>query len=162
MRESHGSEMPVRSRGGWNRRKSQSSQPVRAFSRYGTLTPPSSDRDQHLTPLSITNSQRYSGVSIHAQILAQLLDRRSIGPPALPMQMLILVIAACGGIWVGRRDPRGHYLFWVRSVGALGLIIVATMAFTFFGLIFPISLTLLFLLAGTTFGYHSGSPFLRK
>jgi CHASE2 domain-containing sensor protein len=120
------------------------------------------DRDQHLTPLSITNSQRYSGVSIHAQILAQLLDRRSIGPPALPLQLLILVIAACGGIWVGRRDPRGRYLFWIRSVGALGLIIVATVAFTFFGLIFPISLTLLFLLAGTTFGYHSGSPFLRK
>ena len=120
------------------------------------------DRDQHLTPLSITNSQRYSGLSIHAQILAQLLDHRSIGPPALPLEILILIIAACSGIWVGRRDSRGHYLFWVRSVGALGLIIIATTAFTFFGVIFPVTLTLLFLLAGTTFGYHSGSPFLRR
>ena len=120
------------------------------------------DRDQHLTPLSITNSQRYSGLSIHAQILAQLLDHRSIGPPALPLEILILIAAACSGIWVGRRDSRGHYLFWVRSVGAHGLIIIATTAFTFLGVIFPVTLTLLFLLAGTTFGYHSGSPFLRR
>jgi len=119
------------------------------------------DRDQHLTPLSVTRSQRFSGVSIHAQILAQLLDHRSIGPPPLPIAILIMVIAACGGIWVGRRDPLGHYLFWVRSIGVLGLMIIATVVFTFLGVIFPVTLTLLFLLTGTTLGYHSKRFFYR-
>jgi len=113
------------------------------------------DRDQHLTPLSVTKSQRFSGISIHAQILSQLLDGRSIGPPPLPIAVLIFAIAACGGIWIGRRDPLGHYLFWIRSIGILGLMIIATVAFAFLGVIFPITLTLIFLLAGTTFGYQS-------
>ena len=113
------------------------------------------DRDQHLTPLSAASSSRYSGIYIHAQILAQLLDGRSVGPLAWPIELLILTLTACGGIWFGRRDRFGHYLFWIRSVGVAGLIAVSAMIFAFLGVIFPITLTLLFLLAGTAFGYHS-------
>jgi adenylate cyclase len=37
-----------------------------------------SDRDQHLTPLSVWNGGRFTGVFVHAQILAQYLAHRSI------------------------------------------------------------------------------------
>ena len=113
------------------------------------------DRDQHLTPLTVVSSERYNGLVIHAQILAQLLDHRTIHPLTWPLQLLILTVVACGGIWFGRRDRFGHYQFWIRSVGVVVLIAVSALAFALFGILFPITLTLLFLLAGTTFGYHS-------
>ena len=113
------------------------------------------DRDRHLTPLSVLNQERASGVVIHAQMVAQLLDRRSIGALSRPLELALLAIAACAGFWLGRRERLRHYGLWLRSVGAVGLTAVGALVFASFGVIFPITLTLLFLLAGTAFGYHS-------
>lgn len=113
------------------------------------------DRDQHLTPLSVATSERYSGLSIHAQILAQLLDRRSIHWLSWPVEILILTVVACGGIWFGRRDRFGHHHLWIKTGSIAGLIVVSAMTFASLGVIFPITFTLLFLLAGMAFGYHS-------
>ena len=113
------------------------------------------DRDQHLTPLSAFTSERTSGLFIHAQVLAQLLDGRSIHPLSWPLQLLIVTLAACGGIWFGRRDRFGHRHLWIRSAGVIVLIAISALAFAIFGVIFSITLTLLFLLSGTTFGYYS-------
>jgi adenylate cyclase len=113
------------------------------------------DRDQHLTPLSVVSEERFSGLSIHAQILAQLLSRRSVYVLGWPMELVVFIAAALAGVWLGRRDRsgRGHYL--IELAGAAGLIVANAAAFYFFSLIFPITLTLLFLLAGATYGHYS-------
>ena len=113
------------------------------------------DRDRHLTPLSVISEERFSGVFIHAQILAQLLDSRYTRSLSFPIELMVLVIAACIGIWLGRRNRSGHYHLWVESTGVVGLIAISAVAFVFISLVFPITPTLLFLLAGTAFGYHS-------
>jgi CHASE2 domain-containing sensor protein len=115
-----------------------------------------SDRDQHLTPLSLRSSERYNGLFIHAQILAQLLDGRSIRPLAWPVELLVLVIATCGGLWLGRRDGFRHYQIWINGLGIVGLVAVSALAFALLRVAFPITVTMLFLLAGTTLGYHGG------
>lgn len=114
-----------------------------------------SDRDYHLTPLSVVTKQRFQGVFIHAQILAQLLDHRSIRPLGWPIDLVLFAFAACAGIWLGRRDRARHYHVWVESAGAVGLVAVNALMFVIFGMIFPIMLTLLFLLVGAAIGYHS-------
>lgn len=122
------------------------------------------DRDQHLTPLSVTNGQRYTGLFIHAQILAQLLDEGKKRYPVNELNWLeksiILLIAFCGGTWVGLRDRWGGYQLFVELLGILALILIGFAVFWAFRLIFPILLTLLFLLAGFTFGHYS-SHFLK-
>jgi CHASE2 domain-containing sensor protein len=114
-----------------------------------------SDRDYHLTPLSVVTKQRFHGVFIHAQILAQLLDHRSIHPLSWPIDLVLFAFAACAGIWLGRRDRARHYHVWVESAGAVGLVAVNALMFVILGMIFPIMLTLLFLLVGAAIGYHS-------
>jgi hypothetical protein len=53
----------------------------------------------------------------------------------------------------GRRDRARHYHVWVGSAGAVGLVAVNALMFVIFGMIFPIMLTLLFLLVGAAIGY---------
>jgi adenylate cyclase len=117
------------------------------------------DRDQHLTPLSVVSEERFTGLSIHAQILAQLLSRRSVYALSWSMELVIFIVAALAGIWFGRRDRsgRGHYL--IELAGVVALIAVNAAAFYFFSLIFPITLTLLSLLAGATYGHYSRHSF---
>jgi CHASE2 domain-containing sensor protein len=114
-----------------------------------------SDRDQHLTPLSVISEERFTGLFIHAQILAQLLGRRSIHTLGWPTTLVLFIVAALAGLWLGRRDRsgRGHYL--IELAGVAGLIVANAAVFYFFSLIFPITLTLLFLIAGATYGHYS-------
>ncbi len=113
------------------------------------------DRDRHLTPLSLRGGERHSGAEIHAQMLAQLLDRRSIRVMPWPLELAIYLSAAALGFWLGRRDRIGHAQLWVRSLGAVAVTAASALIFASAGIVFPITVTLLLLLAGTTFGYHS-------
>ena len=49
-----------------------------------------SDRDQHLIPLSVTDGRRYPGLFVHAQILAQIMDERSLSTLSKPLQFVVL------------------------------------------------------------------------
>jgi CHASE2 domain-containing sensor protein len=83
-----------------------------------------SDRDRHLTPLSVASGKRVNGVEIHAQILAQLRDHLSIHE-MLSWQHFLVVVAVTGmGFFAAQRwTLRGGG--WVSSVIAFVAIVAA-------------------------------------
>ena len=61
------------------------------------------DRDLHLTPLTVASREPIHGVGIHAQILAQLRDGRSIHE--MPWWVEFLIAAAVAGLGVYAARP---------------------------------------------------------
>jgi adenylate cyclase len=114
-----------------------------------------SDRDRHLTPLSVINDTRYSGLFIHAQILAQFLDHRSIYVLGLPAELVIASIAIALGFWIGRKGRFEHYHLLIELGGVVGLVVVSVVVFVYGSLVFPFIGVLLAWLAGMTAGQYS-------
>jgi adenylate cyclase len=94
-------------------------------------------RDQHLTPLSVWSGERYSGVFIHAQVLAQSIDGRSIRALDRPIQLLLSVLALLGGFFIGRTERARHYHPWFEIATFIVLIGVGILAFWIFKFVFP-------------------------
>jgi CHASE2 domain-containing sensor protein len=105
------------------------------------------DRDQHLTPLSRDNF--FTGSFIHAQILAQLLDNRSIRELSWPALFLAALIAGYGGYWIGLRDN-----LWLEFCSVTILVLVGVFAFCLVRVIFPFTPILIVLVAGTAVGHY--------
>jgi adenylate cyclase len=112
-----------------------------------------SDRDQHLIPLSVSDGRRYPGLFIHAQILAQIIDGRSLSTLSIPVQGVILLLAAAIGFWVGRRQTRIHLV--TELVSVIVLVAIGILTFIYASLIFPYTGVLLTWLAGVSAGYYS-------
>ena len=109
------------------------------------------DRDQHLTPLSVTKDDFYPGLFIHAQVLAQLLDRRSIremGEPVLIVSCLSLLILAT---YFGYRFSHSH--FWVEFSGVTILAALTLFLFLIYHAIVPFNYLALCWLFGAFFGH---------
>jgi CHASE2 domain-containing sensor protein len=114
------------------------------------------DRDRHLTPFSVVDNERVAGVFIHAQILAQLRDGRSIY--AFDFWQEVLLVAGVFGLgflgaqrWALRKDE------WLASGVAFVLVIVASLAlFWAFRLIIPSSTLLLAWPLGLVIGNFYG------
>jgi adenylate cyclase len=111
------------------------------------------DRDQHLIPLSVGDGRRYPGLFIHAQILAQIIDQRSLSLLSKPVQVIVFLLATALGFWVGRRQTRIHLVTELVSVATL--ILIGILAFIYADLIFPYTGVLLTWLAGVSAGYYS-------
>jgi adenylate cyclase len=111
------------------------------------------DRDQHLTPFSVASHHRYPGLFVHAQILAQLLDGRSLTLPSLWWQFALMLAAAGLGFWSGRRT--GERFLFVELASVAALILLGVLAFAYLHLIFPYTGTLLAWLAGASGGHYS-------
>jgi len=111
------------------------------------------DRDQHLTPLSVMSDKRFPGLFVHAQILAQLLDNRWLVTLPWPLQLLVMVLGATLGYWIGRLVGHNYLIIELVSVGAL--ILVGIVAFAYASLIFPYTGVLLAWLAGIAGGRYS-------
>jgi CHASE2 domain-containing sensor protein len=111
------------------------------------------DRDQHLIPLSVSDGQRYPGLFIHAQILAQIIDGRSLSTLSMPVQAVIFVLATALGFWVGRRQTRIHLV--TELVSVIALVAIGILTFIYLSLIFPYTGVLLTWLAGVSAGYYS-------
>jgi adenylate cyclase len=110
------------------------------------------DRDQHLTPFSVASHHRYPGLFIHAQMLAQIVDNRSLTLPGWPWQLLLIVLAATLGFWSGWKSG-SKYLF-VELATVAGLIGLGILAFVAGDLIFPYTGTLLAWLGGAAGGHY--------
>ena len=113
------------------------------------------DRDQHLIPLSVTDERRYQGLFIHARIVAQLLDRRSIWSLGWPFVLASIALAAAGGFWVGRKERLEHFHLLIELLSIAVLIVISVVVFVSGGLIFPFVSVLLGWLAGVTGGVYS-------
>jgi len=90
------------------------------------------DRDLHLTPLSVANDVKQHGVLIHAQILAQILDGRSVAILSTWKQVVLTTIVVLVGLWVGHRW-RLSGTEWQSS--ALAFIVFVAASFAAFGIL---------------------------
>ena len=114
------------------------------------------DRDQHLTPLSVLNDERFSGLFIHAQILAQLLADDHIY--TLQNRFLfggLLVIIALLGFCTGRSNRPGHYQLVNEFLSVIAFIFISVISFRYGKFIFPFVSVLLAWLAGVSGGHYS-------
>src|SRR5262249_3107520 len=110
-----------------------------------------SDRDRHLIPLSVSDGQRYPGLFIHAQILAEIIAGRSLSTLSIPVQGVLLLFAAAIGFWVGHRQTRIHLV--TELVSVIALVGIGILTFIYASLIFPYTGVLLTWLAGVSAGY---------
>ncbi len=111
-----------------------------------------SDRDQHLTPLSVRSHERSPGLFIHAQILAQILDTRTMREAGTVMQVVIVMAAFVFGFWVGRTSSRLPIVIELASVAAL--VLAAGLAFMWFSFILPYNAIVIAWLAGVAAGHY--------
>jgi adenylate cyclase len=111
-----------------------------------------SDRDQHLTPLSVSRDDFYPGLFVHAQILAQLLAKRSIVEIDPSAQLLIAMAAAFVGYLSGRRS--GHYNLWLELGAVATLVLIGFLSFWLWDVIFPYNFALITLLTGVAVGHY--------
>jgi adenylate cyclase len=114
-----------------------------------------SDRDRHLTPLSVVNEARYPGVFIHAQILAQLLDGRLVHAMGYPGELIFALFAAVAGFAVGRMERLEHYHLLVEVASVASMIVISIVTFACGAFIFPFVAVLLGWLAGSAAGQFS-------
>ncbi|MBS0251173.1 MAG: CHASE2 domain-containing protein, partial [Proteobacteria bacterium] len=118
------------------------------------------DRDRHLTPLSVADRQAVPGVTIHAQILAQLRDGRSIGELSAWQQLLAVFALALVGYILGWRARLHQYGTATHFFSVVGLAVAGAVLFARAHLIIPTTLLFFGWLAGVIGGHYSG-PFLR-
>jgi hypothetical protein len=115
------------------------------------------DRDLHLTPLSIGDKRPVSGVTIHAQILAQLRDGRSVGELSTWAEAFAVFVVAIFGYLLGWRAQLHRYATATHVVGVVVLTLVGATVFARMHLIIPTTALFFAWLAGVIGGHYSGS-----
>lgn len=110
------------------------------------------DRDQHLTPLSVSQDDFYPGVFIHAQILAQLLSRRSVYDVNGPILIGVSLAVGAAGFFLGRGS--GHRQLWLELAIVVVLVVASMLSFIVLRFLIPCNLLLLVGLAGAALGHH--------
>lgn len=110
--------------------------------------------DRHRTPLSIRTGEAMLGVTVHAQVLAQLLDGRELHDLSATEDRIVEAIAASIGLLLG-------WHFWQRrvnflSLGAATAVLVAIDAASFYFLrtVLPLTLVLYVWIIAVTAGHH--------
>ena len=113
------------------------------------------DQDQHQTPLSIVDGKRVPGVTIHAHILAQLLDQRSVHTVSRPLEALAVLLIAAFGFYLGHRIRSRSFDTIVSIVGVVALVAIGMWAFSRWQLIIPSTTFSFAWVGGVTFGHFS-------
>ena len=114
--------------------------------------------DTHLTPLTNRHEEKMHGVAIHAQMVAQMVDGRSIAQletEAASLRLALAAVAALGFLvgWGFRRRRKG--LFASGVVSAV-IIAVDTIVFWQFRIILPLVLALAAWFLGEFSGHYLG------
>lgn len=95
------------------------------------------DRDQHLTPLSIMNRARMPGVLIHAQVVAQLTDGRSLKVLQPLQEFILLFFVGLLAYWLGLTCRLHRFETVIQATSFVVLILVGALLFSSFNLIIP-------------------------
>ncbi|KAB2920829.1 MAG: CHASE2 domain-containing protein [Hyphomicrobiaceae bacterium] len=116
------------------------------------------DLDQHLTPLTSSTHERMPGVLIHAHILAETIDGRSIGQLEADSLVLRLALAAMValGFLVGWRYRLKRQGLLLGSIATVVIVLVDTIVFWQFRIILPIVLALIAWFLGEFSGHYIG------
>jgi adenylate cyclase len=113
------------------------------------------DRDRHLTPMSVVDGGRSPGAWIQAQILAQLIDGRSLRDLDYPQEFALAFALAFVGIFGGRLFRLKDFEFLVYGAGFLALVVAGAWLFKSESLILPSDTTFYSLIAGIAVGHNS-------
>jgi adenylate cyclase len=113
------------------------------------------DRDRHLTPMSVVDGARAPGAWIHAQILAQLIDGRSLRGLTDMQEFSVVFVLALIGIVGGRLFRLKDYEVFVYGAGFLALVAVGAWLFKSESIILPSDTTFYSLIAGIAVGHNS-------
>ena len=118
------------------------------------------DADLHVTPLTIRDGLRTPGVMIHAQIVAQILDGRSVWEPIWWKKLFIVAIVCAICFTIGRRLRAERWLEILYQGAGLGLVWIATLlAFAQLGALLPSGPMLFAWAAGALGGNRSAIVF---
>jgi CHASE2 domain-containing sensor protein len=114
------------------------------------------DRDVHLTPLSVATNAQVHGIEIHAQMLAQRLDRRSVFVMN-GWQEFLLVAAVAGLGFLAARLWRVSGSGWMTSAVAFVVLVSASFGlFAAFSFILPTATLFFAWPAGLLAGQYAG------
>jgi adenylate cyclase len=112
------------------------------------------DRDRHLTPMSVWDSAKMPGVLVQAQILAQLLDGRSVHIFAWQYELVLLAIVAFLGFLLARRWETKRYDWILYACGVAVLIVLGIVLFHTFSVITPTTTLFFAWTLGVTGGHY--------
>jgi CHASE2 domain-containing sensor protein len=104
--------------------------------------------------MSIADGARAPGAWIQAQILAQLIDGRSIHGLTDPQEFSVVFLLALVGIFGGRLFRLQDFQWLVYAAGFLALVAVGVRLFES-GVILPSDTTFYSLIAGIAVGHYS-------
>lgn len=96
-----------------------------------------SDRDRHLTPLTVASGERISGVKIHAQILAQLRDGRSLYTLPWPVEFTVVALIAGFGFFAAQRWTLKGDGWRASSIAFVFVLVLGLFLFWAFRVILP-------------------------
>ncbi len=113
------------------------------------------DRDRHFTPLSVADRKRIPGILIHAQIVAQLLDGRSVHKTPLVIEAAIVFFLTAFGFYLGYRWNFKRFDVLVSVIGIAALIGGGIYFFKAYQLTIPSTTFFLGWIIGVTSGHHS-------
>jgi adenylate cyclase len=116
------------------------------------------DRDLHLTPLTVASRERVHGVGIHAQILAQLRDGRSIHEMPWWVEFLIAAVVAALGIYAARRWTLSGSGVISTAIAFLAIVTAGGLLFWTTHVILPSATLFLAWAAGLFAGNWAGAP----
>jgi len=109
--------------------------------------------DQHHTPLSLLTHQAMSGVDIHAQMTAELIDGHRSYAELDPVAVrAFIALLACVGIALGARFPRRGFDFLNWRVASFAVIALDLLLFRYWHLMLPFTLATVAWIAGVTVG----------
>jgi len=114
--------------------------------------------DTHLTPLTNRHEEKMHGVAIHAHMVAQMVDGRSVGQLETSMASLRLALAAVAALgflvgWGFRRRRKG---LLASGVASAVIIAIDTIVFWQFRIILPLVLALAAWFLGEFSGHYLG------
>lgn len=101
------------------------------------------DRDKHLTPLTIWDGAKMPGVLVQAQILAQLLDGRSVKKIHWATELILLIVVGFLGYLFSFYWSVRRYDWLLYGIGIAVLVIAGVALFSQFSVLLP-STTLFF------------------
>lgn len=113
------------------------------------------NRDQHLTPFSVTDGAKTPGVFIHAQMIAQWLDGRAIRGTPFAIEALMVLLVAVLGFWLSWQWRIKRYDVLISVVGVGVLIVIGAIMFAAYDLVIPSASLFFGWLAGVWGGHYS-------
>jgi CHASE2 domain-containing sensor protein len=109
--------------------------------------------DLHYTPLSLRSRQAMSGVDIHAQMTAELIDGLRSYAELDPVAVrAFIALLACVGIALGARFQRRGFDFLDWRIASLAVIALDLVVFRYWHLMLPFTLATVAWIAGVTVG----------